>query len=699
MKKLSSGRLFLQATSFLSILLVVQPLYAQTSVESATRETDILSRQDKELEKLQEIPEKPPEPKVKMPVAKEGEEKFFIKKINLVGCEFIDCDEFRTIIEKFENKELTLSQLETLAKEIERDYLRRGIIAAVFIPQQEVKEQTVTLQVVEARMGELKIKDAKYFNNERLRYYWKVPSGTILRYDKISQSLQMMNKNPDREVKAALMAGKKPGTTDVQLTPKTNFPIHGTYSFDREGIVTSGRARVGYGMRHNNFLGIDDTFLSGYSFGRSFSGIYFYHTLPINFEGTNILYGYSRSQSKPLKDYVGTGLFSKAVTTTFSLRQDLYNKEEYIGEAHLGFDAKDKTVRLNAGPINRDRQRIINLGASFIQRSVGSTTSIAPEYAQGIAAFGANGHESPLASRGAYPVFSKFNLTFQHKRILPYRLQASLKVKGQFASRKLVPQEQYGLGGIDTVRGYPASDYLADNAVNTMTELLIPAYFIPEDWKLPYAPNTLKEDTTLVAFFDYGWGKRRGALTSEKATANLLSIGAGVRFSLFNQALLRMEWGFPIGANNPQTEGGHSKFHFSVDFQEKTPEEIERIRKLLEEENIKQWAWMLVNEELARPGSPIGEKLYGYLSLARENYDNGNLKESKMYYEKIEDISTSLYRQSEDYVRSCLQQEKTLKENNKIALTAYNAGKLEEAKQLWQKVIIDARPKPLILEF
>lgn len=690
----------LRITSFLACLAITQPLYSQQAVERATRETDILSRPDRYEEKLRSVPEKPAEPKLKeLPEPKEGEEKFFVKKINLVGCEFIPCSEFEPILKKHEGKEIALSGLQAIAKEIERDYLRKGVIAAVFVPAQEIKDDTVVLQVVEAKMGELKVQDAKYFNNKRLFKYWKVPEDSILRYDLISQGIQMMNKNPDREVKAALFAGKKPGTTDVLLTPKTRFPAHATYSFDNEGIATTGKKRVGYGLRYNNFLGLDDTFLGGYTFGRSFGGTYFYHTVPIGYKGASVLYGYSRSESKPLKEFVGTGLKSEAVNSNISIRQDIYKKDEYVGEVFFGFDAHDKTIKTNTGPINRDRARIFSIGGNFIKRKLGSTTSVSPQYSHAVSMFGATGHNNPLASRGAYPVFDKFNLSVQHKRVMPFNTQVNLRFKSQLTDRKLTPQEEFGLGGIDSVRGYPASDYLADNALFTSVELLIPPAFIPAEWKIPFAEDTLRNQTTLVGFIDYGWGKRLGALPTEKGHVNLLGIGQGIRFNLFNQALLRMEWGFPIAANNPETEGGRGRFHFSVDFQDKLPEEVARIKKEMEEDNIKTWSWALVNNELARPGSDLGKKLYGKLYMAKAAQKEGRLEESRQYYEELRDLSLSLYRQAEDYVRQFIEQEKKLREMNKTALKTFKEEKYVEAKQLWGEVVEAAVPKPVVFEF
>jgi hemolysin activation/secretion protein len=568
---------------FLIFTLFSLAAYSQIDVEKATRETDRLGQKEKIEEKLRQPPsEKPPEIKPpEAPVAKE-EQKFFVKKINLEGCETFSPQDFSSSIAKYENRELTLSDLSILAREIEQGYLKRGVIAPVFLSPQEIKEGVVTLQVVEARMGDLQIQEHKYFKKKRLNYYWKIPAGEILHYDKISQGVQLMNKNPDRLVRAALRRGKKPGTTDVLLTPQTRFPVHLTASFDNEGSASTGKGRTGLGIRHNNFLGLEDTVLAGYSFGNYFDGIYAYHSLPLNYNGASLLYGYSRSESKPTKEYAPYGIKSEVKDTSISLHQDLYQKDEYLGEVFLGFEAKDKTVRTNDGPYNRDRLRIFNLGANLIRRDLKSTTSISPELSQGVAAFGASKRHNPLASREAKSTFSKFNLDIQQRRVLPWNLQANLKFKTQIASTKLTPQEEFSLGGIDSVRGYPSGDYSADNAILSSAELLIPSLFIPKSWRLPYAQQSLREQTTALVFVDYGWGKRRGPAAFEKKSADLLGIGVGLRFNLFDQAILRLEWGFPVASNRPITEAGHSQFHFSVDFQEKLPGEIERIRKLRE---------------------------------------------------------------------------------------------------------------------
>ena len=518
----------------------------------------------------------------------------------------------------------------------------------------------------------------------------------------MSLYMQMMNKNSDREARFTIHAGKKPGTIDALLTARTHFPIHFTFTFDREGAISTGRERYGMGLRHNNFLNFDDTLITGYTFGDHFRGGYVYHSLPISYSGASLLYGVSSSFAKPGKDYAATyDLRTWAESASVSLHQDIYQKDNYLGEVSAGFDAKEKLVRTNDGTLNRDRLRIINVAGNFVKRSMGSTAYFSPQFSQGIDSFlGSDPDENPLASRGAKSLFSKFNISFSTRTLLPLNLQQNVKIKAQFATPKLKPQEQFYLGGIDSVRGYPSGDYVADNVLQTNYELLIPAFFIPRALRLPYSPKSLKDEVTGVLFVDYGLGGKR----DEKKYRSLAGVGGGWRISLYDMAFVRLEWGIRIG-DPPLTEGTDElrfskpvRFHISVDVQEKLADELEYIRKIRQEEAIKNSAYKLVDEELVRKGSPIRQKLYGYLYMARKYYKEGNPKRSKVMYEKMGQLAANLYRQAEVYLRSCVSHEAELEVIKESALEYQKTGKLEEAKEAWQNVLSQAKPKALTFE-
>jgi hemolysin activation/secretion protein len=689
-----------------SLLLMSRMSYAQApppDANRATRESDRFgAEKERQVQReLSRAPQKPALPKVEEAVPAPGERRFFVKSIKLSGCESFPPEDFNPFLEKYENRETTLTELDNLSREISSEYLRRGIIAAAFLPPQEVKDQSVTMQVVEARMGELEVKKSPFFGKKIIKYYWKVKPGEILRYDRISKSIQMMNKNPDREVKTALHAGDKPGTTNVILTPMARFPVHGQYTFDREGVSTTGKERSGFGIRNNNLLGYDDTLISGISYGKNFDSAYAYHSIPVSPDGASLLYGYSYSLSTPRKDFDRYALKSVSETVTASIRQDIYRNDEYLGDIYATFDSKDKVTwyNLGQGVLNRDRLRELTFGGNYIIRRTGSVTYISPELNQGINIFGTSKKNNPLSSMpGATPTYTKFSLGLQNRTSLPFNLQQNLRLRLQVPSEKLFSQEQYGIGGMDTVRGYPPSDYLADKMALVNAEMLSPLFFLPKSWKLPYAAKPLKDQITAVTFFDYGYGERRG----DPKPRRLSSVGAGIRMNFYDQVLLRLEWGFQLKllGQDPLTEGyAPSRFHISLNIEDRLPSEIERVIKEMREERMRNEAWALVDEELARDDSPLRKKLLGYVGLAEELYKTGRLKESREMYRIVANMSSSLYAQAEKYVIECRLHEESLDNKCAEAALAYKEGRLAESKKMWEEIIKESAPRPLSLEF
>ena len=59
--------------------------------------------------------------------------------------------------------------------------------------------------------------------------------------------------------------------------------------------------------------------------------------------------------------------------------------------------------------------------------------------------------------------------------------------------------------------------------------------------------------------------RRKITTAGSQTSCSMSGIGTGVRMRLFNKALLRLEWGFPLGEDTV-TESGHSAFYFSLDF-------------------------------------------------------------------------------------------------------------------------------------
>lgn len=555
--------------------------FAQQGFERGIKEIDRRVREKVEKE-IQKTPEKPTViEEEKEPIKEEGPTTF-IKKVELAGTESFPPERFASLTEKYENREVSLGDLKRLAKSIEKEYLEEGFVAACIVPPQDVKEGVVVLKVIESRMGSLDVKKCSFFDSRIIGQYWEIGKDEIIKYYKISRSLQRMNKNPDREVKATLGAGKVPKTTDITLSTTSYFPAHFLFTFDTEGSVATGKSRTGFAGRHNNLLGVDDTLISGYTYTAHSNNVYAYHSVPAGFRGTSIIYGFTRSEAFPQKDYEIFDLRSYSKSASFFMYQDVFSKDKNLGDVYLGLDGNDKDVYTNEGVLNRDRLRVLRMGGNFAIEGFGGMNYIKPAFSQGLNMLGAR-RASSVSSRGAGCTFSKFNLGLTHRKALPLKMELVFRADGQYATEKLTPQEQDALGGIDSVRGYPYGDYYADSSVQTNVEFLVPPAFLPDEIKLPYSRVPLKDNIQGILFFDYAFGYRRGKIEGERTFDRMGSLGLGVRVRLYDQMYLRLEWGVPLApaVDEPMSEMARSRIHFSIDFQDQIPREIARISKII----------------------------------------------------------------------------------------------------------------------
>jgi hypothetical protein len=390
--------------------------------------------------------------------------------------------------------------------------------------------------------------------------------------------------------------------------------------------------------------------------------------------------------------------------------QDLFQKDEYKGEFSVGLEKSNKLViqtgSTNATPapgdLNADRLTVGSVGTTLINRGAGNYTSIKPVFSQGLNLLGAR-RLNEFSSRQAQNTFSKFVYTASFKQALVKNYQASVKFNAQLASEKLTPQQQMYLGGIDSVRGYPSGDYLADNGFYTNWELLIPTPFVPDWFKVPYGERPIKDEITGVLFFDFGYGSKRGRIGGEQPIDRMASIGAGVRVRLLNQALLRLEWGVPLDplVNRPITESGGNRprLHFSVDFQDDWPEEVERFTRVYNDEYLNKSAWRIVNDQMKDPNSPLRKKIYENLALAGKAGEMGYPKEAKRYYSKVVALGNAAYRQVDAYLKENYKHVKELWAMKAEAKLLYNEGDYEKARSMLEKVKEDAKMSPLVIEF
>lgn len=184
--------------------------------------------------------------------------KIFIEKIIVEGVTLIPEEEIRMITSNFEGRELSLRDIQKVADLISDEYRKRNYLTSrAFVPPQTIEEATLLIRATEGRLGVIKIEGNRYFRTRLLEGRLNIEPGEYFDYSALQRALARINEHPDRFVRATLLPGKEPGTTDIIFEVEDRLPAHVSFEYDNIGSRYIGRHRGSVVFEHNNFLGFD----------------------------------------------------------------------------------------------------------------------------------------------------------------------------------------------------------------------------------------------------------------------------------------------------------------------------------------------------------------------------------------------------------------------------------------------------------
>jgi hemolysin activation/secretion protein len=112
----------------------------------------------------------------------------------------------------------------------------------------------------------------------------------------------------------------------------------------------------------------------------------------------------------------------------------------------------------------------------------------------------------------------------------------ALRVDAQYTADLLVPGEQFGIGGINSVRGLEERQFIADRGVSGSVEWLLPNPF----------ERSSRARSRLLIFLDGGYGQTLDATPFELASIDVASTGIGVRIGNGRNLAFSLDYGHLI---------------------------------------------------------------------------------------------------------------------------------------------------------
>lgn len=515
--------------------------------------------------------------------AQESDEEIFfeIGAYRVEGNTILSVEEIRETLAPFTGPDRNSADVEAARDALEKAYHELGYISVlVNIPPQRVEEGTVRLDVVEGRIGRVRVTGNRYFTMEKvLGDLPGLAPGEILYLPRVQQELTLLNRNPDLKVAPVLMPGRETGTVDVELKVKDKLPLHGSLELNNRSIHDTTDLRLNAMIRYDNL------------WQREHSVSFQYQTSPQDTEEVRLFAG-SYVLPNPWKRTHALavyGLVSDSATA-FGTGFEVIGKGSLVGARYMiplpGLDVGDFLagwpVRFGAYAHNA------SLGIDYkdFDETVGFDPETGEETTTPISYLPLSfSYNSTLADPWGTTRFqTSLNLAFRHmvtdqtefetKRFkargnyvygtagverlqrLPAGLSLFLKLDGQIANEPLVSNEQYIAGGMESVRGYMESEALGDNAVHGIVEVHGPnlAGLLPVGDRVGLDPYLFYDRAAL-------WVK--DPLPGQCDAFKLQGAGVGVRGWITDYLQYEVDWAVALSSTD-RTEEGTSRVHFRV---------------------------------------------------------------------------------------------------------------------------------------
>jgi hemolysin activation/secretion protein len=467
----------------------------------------------------------------------------------------------------FLGEKKSLEDVEGARGALEKAYHDAGYLTVVVvIPVQKVQNNEVALAVTEAPVGRLRVVEAQYFSLGEIKARLpELAEGKVPQFDQMQDELATLNRSADRRVSPILRPGKEAGTVEVELKVQDQLPLHGSVELnDRhsEGTTpTHASASIHW----------DNLWNSQHSLGVTLQGVpeqpnesrvlSFNYNWPQRNGNMLALYGVHSSSDVAVSE----GINMLGAGDIYGLRYvaNLPGSNDFFHSATLGVDYKDfnQTVaQLNSGSFNTPITYM-----PFYAGWDGSFTGRGRETRLGVNfnfhVMGLVGTEQQFADKRfkGRPNYAFLRGNFAHKELWDSGWSAQVRGSWQLAGQALVSNEQFSIGGVDTVRGYNDSAASGETGMALTLEASTPNLI--KSTAASLAPAYVN-DVRLLAFMDRGRATVVDPLFAN-SRFDLASYGIGLRVSGPRGLSLTLDWAIAQNQMN-KTQQGDNRLHFRL---------------------------------------------------------------------------------------------------------------------------------------
>lgn len=469
-----------------------------------------------------------------------------VKSFRFAGNTLVDDARLAPAVAAFVARPIGFEALQRAADAVAAAYREAGWIVHVYLPEQDVSEGVVTLQIVEARYGGMRLEtelSSRVSRSDMEGYFGaRQQIGQPLSTDDLDRALLLAADLPGVGVTGTLVPGAAEGETDLVLRLTEHPLLSGDVGMDNTGARSTGSQRLTANLNVNSPTGngeqVNVNFIhsEGSDYGRVALN------LPLGYDGLRltlsaseltyqVIEGVGSQGADPVRGNFGSFGADLSYPLVRSRQQNLYLSG---GIENKRFENRDSMVRSdyqsNVARITLSGNRFDGLGAGGV-----SSASLQMLWGR-------------LADMQVHPLedsiersYRKLNYNLSRLQTINAEHSLFLSFSGQYADQVLDSSEKFYLGGANSVRAYPVSEAGGERA-----------FMFTSEWRWNFAPGLIGS-----VFADAGEVTQLSTVPGESAaTLRLRGHGMSINWLGPMGLLTKLTWSRRDGSNPRPTAAG-----------------------------------------------------------------------------------------------------------------------------------------------
>jgi hemolysin activation/secretion protein len=507
--------------------------------------------------------------------------RFDIVEYRVEGNTLISEGELKAILAPHTGQSRDFSDVQNALQALQAAYQKQGYSAVrVILPEQTLENGIVRIDVIQQKLVSVSVLNNQHFGDDNiLASLPALKVGEPPNAREVARNLRVANENPAKFSLVHFKTNEKnPDAIDATVRILDEKPSKIFLTLDNTGNEQTKDLRIGIGYQNYNMFNrdhrlsaqfittpqSDPTFRDMQIFG-------FGYSIPLYEQGDSIdfLAAYSDVDAGSLLNGA-LNITSRGWVFGAHYNWNLDRIGQYQHKIDFGLDYRNYKPEVTFGSVNITPQTSvtpISVTYAGLWQDATRRLSFSGGVIHNLGGIDSDGGASDLASVPwlAEDDFTRYVWSADFTQQVFQTWQLHLAASGQFASDHLLPGEQFGLGGMDSVRGWHERSFSGDRGYRASLEIVSPNF---GEQLLP------RLSLKALAFYDVGHvDYLRDVIGNDPGDhVTIGSAGLGMRFGYGKHLLGRIDAAWVVDGDvtdrmtsyRQSRDNGDSFIHFSL---------------------------------------------------------------------------------------------------------------------------------------